>query len=102
MLLSMFNSVAALAEAFKEITALNCISIQLIRWAQAVDVYGDQTLERTGSTAENQIINDTLLQIMVLFSDAEKILKKYRLNPNDGAPGLGRAARSFRRIECEK
>jgi len=51
-----------------EITALNRTRIQLTRWAQAVDIYGDQTLKQTGSTAADiQIMKDILLQIVTFW-----------------------------------
>jgi hypothetical protein len=60
---------------------LNCARLRLTRWGQAVNVYEDPKLSRPDTKpTEIQTVNDTLLQILVLFANTEKISKKYKLS----------------------
>ncbi|KIJ42848.1 hypothetical protein M422DRAFT_170682, partial [Sphaerobolus stellatus SS14] len=55
--------------------------LRLTRWGQAVNIYTDPKLGNPEAKQE-EISNAkaTLFQILVLFSDTEKISKRYRLN----------------------
>jgi hypothetical protein len=68
-----------------DLLSLNCIRLRLTRWGQAVNIIEDPKLGRPDATSnEIQTVKDSLLQILVLFADAEKISKKYRLNSKTG------------------
>lgn len=60
--------------------ALNCARLRLMQWSESVNIYDDLKLYRQNTTAtEIQLTKDALLQILVLFADAESISKKYKL-----------------------
>jgi Prion-inhibition and propagation len=64
---------------------LNCARLRLTRWGQAVNIYNDPQLGNpNASPAETQTAKDTLIQILVLFANTEKISNKYKLGPNAG------------------
>ncbi|KAI9854174.1 MAG: hypothetical protein M1813_001344 [Trichoglossum hirsutum] len=64
-----------------DLLALNCARLRLTRWGQAVNIYEDPNLGRPDAKpAGIQTAKDTLLQILVLFANTEKISKKYKLN----------------------
>src|SRR5438046_8489859 len=68
-----------------DLLALNCARLRLTRWGQAVNIYEDPNLGRPDAKpAEIQTAKDTLLQILVLFANTEKISKKYKLNAKAG------------------
>jgi hypothetical protein len=68
-----------------DVLALNCARLRLTRWGQAVNIYEDAKLGRPdANAAETQTAKDTLLQILVLFANTEKISKRYRLNAKAG------------------
>lgn len=61
--------------------SLSCARLRLTRWGQAVNVLDDPQLGReNATTAELQVVKNSLHQILVLFADSEKISKKYALN----------------------
>jgi Prion-inhibition and propagation len=52
---------------------------------EAVNIYEDPQLgDPTASLVELQTAKDTLLQILVLFADSEKVSKKFKLSAKDG------------------
>jgi Prion-inhibition and propagation len=64
---------------------LNCARLRLTRWGRAVNIYNDPKLGRPDATpGEIRTAKDTLLQILVLFADTEKISKKYKLSAKAG------------------
>ena len=64
---------------------LNFARLRLTRWGQAVNIYVDPTLGRPDATPQEiQNAKDTLLQILVLFDNTEKISKNYKLNAKAG------------------
>ena len=68
-----------------DLLALNCARLRLTRWGQAVNIYGDPSLGRPDAKpGEIQTVKDTLFQILVLFSNTEKISRKYKLNAKAG------------------
>jgi len=68
-----------------DLLALDCARLRLTRWGQAVKIYEDPNLGRPdASPAEIQTVKDTLLQILVLFENTEKISRKYKLNAKAG------------------
>jgi hypothetical protein len=68
-----------------DLLALNCARLRLTRWGQAVNIYDDPKLGRSDANpAEIQTAKDTLLQILVLFANTEKISKKYKLSAKAG------------------
>lgn len=68
-----------------DLLALNCARLRLTRWGQAINIYEDPKLGRPDANpADIQIAKDTLLQILVLFANTERISKKYRLNAKAG------------------
>jgi Prion-inhibition and propagation len=68
-----------------DLLTLNCARLRLTRWGQAVNIYKDPNLGRPDAKpAEIQAAKDTLLQILVLFANTEKISKKYKLNAKAG------------------
>jgi hypothetical protein len=68
-----------------DLLTLDCARLRLTRWGQAVNIYDDPTLGRPDANPTKlQTAKDTLLQILVLFANTEKISKKYRLNAKAG------------------
>ncbi|KAI0418802.1 small s protein [Xylaria grammica] len=60
---------------------LACEKMRLTRWGEAVHVKEDPMLSRPSAMdEETQMAKRTLLQILVLFADTEKISKKHKLN----------------------
>jgi hypothetical protein len=67
------------------ILTLDLLRLRLSRWGEAVNIYEDPQLgNTTASLVELQNAKDTLLQILVLFADSEKISKKFRLPAKNG------------------
>ncbi|KAH8603013.1 small s protein [Bisporella sp. PMI_857] len=65
--------------------ALNCARLRLTRWGESVNIYDDPKLARQDTTVtEIQLAKDTLLQILVLFSDTKSISEKYKLTAKAG------------------
>jgi hypothetical protein len=65
--------------------ALHCARLRLTQWGESVNIYDDAKLGRQDATAtEIQLAKDTLLQILVLFTDTENISKKYKLTLKAG------------------
>jgi Prion-inhibition and propagation len=63
---------------------LTLLRLRLSRWGQAVDIYRDPQLGNpTATPAEIQTAKDTLLQILVLFEDSNRISKKFAITTND-------------------
>lgn len=68
-----------------KLLTLNCARLRLTRWGEAVNIYNDPQLGNpNASPAEIQTAKDTLIQIIVLFANTEKISNKYKLGPNAG------------------
>jgi hypothetical protein len=66
-----------------KLLTLNCARLRLARWGQAVDIYNDPQLGNPdASLTEVQTAKDTLIQILILFANTEKISNKYQLSPN--------------------
>jgi hypothetical protein len=64
---------------------LNCARLRLTRWGRAINIYNDPQLGNpNASPAEVQTAKDTLIQILVLFANTEKISNKYKLSSNAG------------------
>ncbi|GAW24614.1 hypothetical protein ANO14919_142050 [Xylariales sp. No.14919] len=60
--------------------------MRLTRWGEAVHVKEDPMLSRPNAMdEETQMAKRTLLQILVLFADTEKISKKHKLSAKAGA-----------------
>ncbi|KAI0437758.1 small s protein [Xylaria telfairii] len=60
--------------------------MRLARWGEAVHVDRDPMLSKPDAVLEEtQMAKRTLLQILMLFADTEKISKKHKLNANAGA-----------------
>jgi hypothetical protein len=65
---------------------LTVLRLRLSRWGEAVRIYDDHQLGNpAASEAEIQAAKDTLLQILVLMDDSNKISKKFAINGNAGA-----------------
>jgi hypothetical protein len=64
---------------------LTLLRLRLSRWGEAVNIYSDPQLgNSTASKAEIQAAKDTLLQILVLFDDSNKISKKFKIRDDAG------------------
>lgn len=64
---------------------LSMVRLRLSRWGEAVDIYGDPQFGNPNATNEDlQLVKNTLLQILVLFADTEKLSKKFRLTGKSG------------------
>lgn len=58
---------------------LSCARLRLARWGQSVDIYYDPKLGKVNATvAETQLAKDTLVQILVLFAETERISINYK------------------------
>lgn len=67
------------------ILIIDLLGLRLCRWGEAVNIYEDLRLGTpTASLVELQTAKDTLLQILVLFADSEKLSKKFKLSGKDG------------------
>ena len=65
--------------------ALSCARLRLSRWGQSVEIYNDPRLGKADATAtEIQLAKNTLLQILVLFADTERISQKYKMTAKAG------------------
>lgn len=64
-----------------DLLSLDCTKLRLTRWGQAVNILSDPQLGRPDATsAEIQTVKASLLQIIALFEDTEKISRKYTLD----------------------
>ncbi|EEQ35355.1 hypothetical protein McanMca71_004776 [Microsporum canis] len=67
-----------------DLLALNCAKLRLSRWGEAVKIYDDPNLgKRDASLAEIQVAKDTFYQILVLFSNTQKISEKHKMKARD-------------------
>ncbi|KIJ42901.1 hypothetical protein M422DRAFT_229180 [Sphaerobolus stellatus SS14] len=75
---------------------LDSARLRLTRWGQAVHVYDDPKLGRPGASVEDvRLAGEILFQILVLFSNTEKISKEYQLVPE--TTQMGPVATELRR-----
>ena len=64
---------------------LSMARLRLSRWGEAVNIHGDPQLGNPKATGEDvQLAKNTLLQILVLFADTEKVSKKFKLTAKSG------------------
>jgi hypothetical protein len=64
---------------------LSMVRLRLSRWGEAVNIHGDPQLGNPKATREDvQLAKNTLLQILVLFADTEKVSKKFKLTAKSG------------------
>jgi len=67
--------------------SLDCARLRLTRWGKAVDIYEDPKLGRPDATsAELQIAEETLVQILLLFENSQKIAEKYKASQIGASP----------------
>ncbi|KAL5312970.1 hypothetical protein ACEPPN_019396 [Leptodophora sp. 'Broadleaf-Isolate-01'] len=72
-----------IASAFT--ACVDCFELRLTRWGESINIYNDSKLGREdATTTEIQLTKDVLLQILVLFADAESISRNYKLTATAG------------------
>lgn len=76
---STHNLVVIMVVIFRtDFITLECATLRLTRWGQAVNIYGDPRLGRPDASPEKiQSANDILHQVLALFANAKKISEKY-------------------------